>query len=285
MIDLFQHQFIQNAFIAGTIISIICAIVGYFIVLRAQAFAAESLSCVGFTGATGAAVFGLSSIVGTFLFTTLVALGFGIFGKKLKGRDIEVGMVLSFALGLGVLFLKLYTVNATEAVGILFGSILSVTREDLYLSFITGIISLSILIFIFRPLLFSSIDPEMAQARGIPVTLLGIIFMLLVGITISEAILVVGFLLVFALLIAPAASAQHLSTRPFQSIILSIVLGLVFTWGGMLLGLYFHVPVSFFIAAFAAITYLVVINFSHHITPHLYIEPVHRNKEIRLHIT
>lgn len=156
MIDLFQHQFIQNAFIAGTIISIICAIVGYFIVLRAQAFAAESLSCVGFTGATGAAVFGLSSIVGTFLFTTLVALGFGIFGKKLKGRDIEVGMVLSFALGLGVLFLKLYTVNATEAVGILFGSILSVTREDLYLSFITGIISLSILIFIFRPLLFSS---------------------------------------------------------------------------------------------------------------------------------
>jgi len=270
MLELFNHQFIQYAFIAGTLITIICAIVGYFVVLRAQAFAAESLSCVGFTGATGAAIFGLSSLVGTFLFTIIVALGFGAFGKRIKGRDIEIGMVLSFALGLGVFFLKLYTTNATEAVGILFGSILSVTTNDLYLSLFTGIAALFTLTIIFRPLLFASIDPEVAEARGVPVTLLGIIFMVLLGVTIAEAILVVGVLLVFALLIAPAATAQHMSNRPVTSILLSVALGLGFTWGGMLLGLFFHVPVSFFIATLAALSYLVAVPLFHLVSPHLY---------------
>src|SRR5476651_1825346 len=194
MLELFHHQFIQYAFLSGTLIAIICAIVGYFVVLRAQAFAAESLSCVGFTGATGAAVFGISSLVGTFLFTIIIALGLGVLGKRMKGRDIEVGMVLSFALGLGVLFLKLYTSNAAEAVGILFGSILSVTTGDLYLSLFTGIIALVVLGFIFRPLLFASIDPEVAEARGVPVQMLSLVFMLLLGVTIAEAILVVGVL-------------------------------------------------------------------------------------------
>jgi len=282
MLELFSHQFIQYAFIAGTLITIICAIVGYFVVLRAQAFAAESLSCVGFTGATGAAVFGLSSLVGTFLFTIIVALGFGAFGKRIKGRDIEVGMILSFALGLGVLFLKLYTTNATEAVGILFGSILSVTTSDLYLSLFSGIVALITLTIIFRPLLFASIDPEVAEARGVPVTLLGVIFMLLVGITIAEAILVVGVLLVFALLIAPAATAQHISNRPVTSILLSIALGLGFTWGGMFLGLLFHVPVSFFIASLAALAYLLAVPLYHVVSPHLYSPLPHNGKEVEM---
>lgn len=278
MLQLFSHQFLQYAFIAGTLIAIVCAIVGYFIVLRAQAFAAESLSCVGFTGATGAAVLGLSSLMGTFLFTILIALGFGIFSKRLKGRDIEVGMVLSFALGLGVLFLKLYTTNAAEAVGILFGSILSVTTNDLYISLVTGTVALVVLGIIFRPLLFSSIDPEVAQARGVPVQLLGIIFMVLIGITIAEAILVVGVLLVFALLIAPAATAQHMSNRPLMSILLSILLGLGFMWGGMFLGLLFHVPVSFFIAALASVTYLLTVPFVHSISPHFYHQTPHEDE-------
>jgi len=270
MFQLFNQQFIQYAFIAGTLISVICAVVGYFVVLRSQAFAAESLSCTGFTGATGAAVFGLSSLLGTFLFTMLVSLGFGLLGKRLKGRDIEIGMILSFALGLGVLFLKLYTSNAAETVGILFGSILSVTTGDLYLSLATGIIALSVLGIIFRPLLFSSIDPEVAQARGVPIRLLGIIFMLLLGITVGEAILVVGVLLVFALLIAPAATAAHLSNRPGKSILISVGLGLVFMWGGMFLGLLFNVPVSFCIAGLASLTYLITVPFVHIISPHFY---------------
>ncbi|HVZ58321.1 MAG TPA: metal ABC transporter permease [Patescibacteria group bacterium] len=270
MLQLLSHQFVQYAFIAGTLISIICAIVGYFVVLRVQAFAAESLSCVGFTGATGAAIFGVSSLTGAFLFTVLVALGFGLMGKRLKGRDIEIGMVLSFALGLGVLLLKLYTSNATEAVGILFGSILSVTTNDLYLSLSTGIIALTVLGFIFRPLLFASIDSEIAEARGVPIQFLGVLFMLLLGVTIAEAILVVGVLLVFALLIAPAATAQHITHRPITSICLSVALGVVFIWGGMFLGLFFHLPVSFFIAALAAITYLTTVPLVHIISPHVY---------------
>ncbi len=280
MLQLFSHQFIQYAFVAGTLISIVCAIVGYFVVLRAQAFAAESLACVGFTGATGAALFGISSLTGTFIFTILVALGFGTFGKRLKGRDIEVGMVLSVAFALGVLFLKLYTSNATEAVSILFGSILSVTTSDLYISLITGTIALILLGVIFRPLLFASIDPEVAEARGVPVQLLGVIFMVLLGITIAEAVLVVGVLLVFALLIAPAATAQHLSNRPGRAIILSVVLGVGFMWGGMLLGLLFHVPVSFFIAAVASIIYLVVVPLHDKISPHFTPIPPHQDKEI-----
>jgi len=280
MLALLNQQFIQYAFLAGTLISIICAIVGYFVVLRSQAFAAESLSCVGFTGATGAAIFGASSLVGTFFFTILIAFGFGTFGKRIKGRDIEIGMVLSFALGLGVLFLKLYTSNATEAVGILFGSILSVTASDLYLSLGTGTLALIILAVIFRPLLFASIDPEVAEARGVPVVLLGLIFMVLLGITIAEAILVVGVLLVFALLIAPAATAQHITNRPGVSIFLSIALGLLFTWGGMLLGLFFHTPVSFFIAALAAITYLAIIPLYHLISPHFYVSKAHHGREV-----
>lgn len=282
MLELLNHQFIQYAFIAGTLIAVICAIVGYFVVLRAQAFAAESLSCIGFTGATGAAVFGLSSFVGTFIFTAIIALGFGLFGKRLKGRDVEIGMVLSFALGLGVLFLKLYTSSATEAVNVLFGSILSVTTGDLYLSLFTGIFVFIVLAVIFRPLLFASVDPEIAETRGVPVKLLGIIFMILLGITISEAILVVGVLLVFALLIAPAAIAEHLENRPVKGIVVSVLLGLFFTWGGMILGLLFHVPVSFFIAALAAVSYLVVVPISFTVTPHPYIPPPHKDKEVKV---
>jgi zinc/manganese transport system permease protein len=281
MLAIFTHQFIVYAFIAGTITSIICAIVGYFVVLRTQAFAAESLSCVGFTGATGAALFGLSSLVGTLFFTIFVALGFGLFAQRIRGRDIEVGMVLSFALGLGVLFLKLYTRNATEAVGILFGSILSVTSFDLYLSLITSIVVIIVLLVIFRPLLFSTVDPEVAQARGVPVMFLGIVFMILLGVTIAEAILVIGVLLVFALLIAPAATAQHLSNRPTMSIVLSVFLGLLFTWGGMLLGLFFHTPVSFFIAALASIAYLLTITLAHMISPHLYKPVAHDGREVQ----
>lgn len=279
MFDLFQHQFIQNAFLAGTLITIICAIVGYFVVLRNQAFAAESLSCIGFTGATGAAVVGMSSLIGTFFFIIIAAFGMGLAGKRIRGRDLEVGLVLSFALGLGVLFLKLYTSNATEAVGILFGSILSVTTQDLYLSFFTGLLAIAVLAYIFRPLLFASIDPDVAEARGVPVQLLSVIFIVLVGITTAEAILVVGVLLVFALLIAPAATAQHLSHKPLSVIVISVILGLVFMWGGLFLALYFHGPVSFFIAGLASLTYLISVPIIDKISPHFYIPLPHADLE------
>src|SRR5579863_3283326 len=147
MLDLLSHQFVQNAFIAGTVIAIVSAIIGYFVVIRAQAFAGHALSHIGFAGATGAALLGVSSLTGTFIFTIVAALGMGMFGKRIQGRDVEIGMILSFALGLGVLFLKLYTTNANEAVSILFGSILSVTSYDLLLSIISALVTLFLLLF------------------------------------------------------------------------------------------------------------------------------------------
>ena len=237
MIELFHEQFIQNAFLAGTLIAIITGVLGYFVVLRAQAFSAESLTDIGFAGATGAVLVGISSLVGMLIFTLLAAFGMGALGRRIKGRDIEVGMILSFALGLGVLFLRIYSSSATETVGVLFGSILSVTSADVILSLVLGIGVLISLIFIFRPLLFVSIDPEVAQGRGVPVQLLSIIFMLLLAVTVAEAIQVVGVLLVFALIIAPAASAQHLTKKPLSAIGLSVIFALLFTWGGLTLSI------------------------------------------------
>lgn len=276
MIELLQHQFVQNAFLAGAVIAIVSAILGYFVVLRSQAFAAHALSHIGFAGATGAALIGVSSLTGTFLFTMLAALGMGALGNRIRGRDVEIGMILSFALGLGVLFLKIYTTNASEAVGILFGSILSVTPFDLDLSIASAIITLLILLFLYRPLLFSSIDPVVAEARGVPVKLLSIIFMLLLATTVAEAILVVGILLVFALLVAPAATAQHIAKRPFTTILLSVGFGLFFTWCGLFLSLMLHGPASFFIAGIASLTYLIAIPFFHKFSPHSYIHSTYK---------
>src|SRR5215469_11040743 len=160
MLELFQHDFVQNAFLAGTIVAVVTAVMGYFVVLRAQAFAGEALADIGFAGATGATILGISSLIGMFFLTVLAALGIGALGERLRGRDVEIGMVLSFALGLGVLFLSIYTqfgTNATEGVGVLFGSILSVTRSDVLITLISGVASLLLLAFLFRPLLFASI--------------------------------------------------------------------------------------------------------------------------------
>jgi zinc/manganese transport system permease protein len=257
MTELLHQPFVRNAFIAGTLIAITAAIIGYFAVLRAQAFAAHALSHVGFAGATLSALIGVNPLAGTLGFTLTAALGMGALGKNMRGRDIEIGMILSLALGLGVLFLRLYTVSASEAVGVLFGSIFSITRADIMVTILLGFGTLIVVAIIFRPLLFVSIDPEVAEARGVPLKALSIMFMLLLAITVATAIQIVGVLLVFALVVAPAAAAQHLSRKPFSTIFISILFGLFFTWGGLLLALISNYPVSFFIAGLAAITYFV----------------------------
>jgi zinc/manganese transport system permease protein len=260
---LFQYEIVQNAFLAGTMVAIITAMMGYFVVLRAQAFAGEALADIGFAGATGAAVLGVSSLIGMFFLTVLAALGMGTLGERIRGRDVEIGMVLSFALGLGVLFLTIYAqygTNASEGVGVLFGSILSVTRSDVLTTIVCGVAILILLALVFRPLLFASIDPEVAETRGVPVRFLSILFLVLLGITTAETVLVVGVLLVLALLIAPAASAVQLTHRPLMSVLLSVALGLLITWGGLILafvGPWGHFPVSFYISAASAFCYFI----------------------------
>jgi zinc/manganese transport system permease protein len=278
MLELFRLDFVQNAFLAGTIVAVITAVMGYFVVLRAQAFAGEALADIGFAGATGAAVLGLGSLIGMFFLTVLAALGIGALGERLRGRDVEIGMVLSFALGLGVLFLSIYAQfgsNATEGVSVLFGSILSVTRSDVLITLICGVAILLLLGLVFRPLLFASLDPVVAETRGIPVRFLSIMFLVLLGITTAESVLVVGVLLVLALLIAPAATSIHLTRRPLTSILLSVVLGLFFTWSGLILafvGTGRHFPVSFYISALATVSYFVSLGVSRLRSPRRYRE-------------
>ncbi len=281
MLELLQHEIVQNAFLAGTIVAIATAVMGYFVVLRAQAFAGEALSDIGFAGATGAAVLGFSSLLGMFFLTVLAGIGMGALGDRIRGRDVEIGMVLSFALGLGVLFLTIYSQfgsNATEGVGVLFGSILSVTRSDVLITLGSGIATLLLLAFLFRPLLFATIDPEVALARGVPVRLLSIVFLMLLGITTAETVLVVGVLLVLALLIAPAASAVNVTHRPFASISLSVVLGLIIMWGGLILafvGTGRQLPVGFYITALAALSCFVSLGVKRVRTPRRHREVPH----------
>ena len=279
MLELFRHDFGQNAFLAGTIVAIVAAIIGYFVVLRAQAFAGHALSHIGFAGATGAALLGVSSLLGMFALTMVAALGMGALGKRVRGRDVEIGMVLSFALGLGVLFLSLYTQYASETVGVLFGSILSVSHSDVLVTLYCGLGTLVVMAFLFRPLLFASIDPEVAQARGVPVGLLSVVFMLLLAITVAEAIQVVGVLLVFALLIAPAATAERWTRRPIATVALAVGLSVAFTWGGLELAFNSSWPVSFYISALAALSYLVSVGVARLRTPRTYRDLPHPTRE------
>ena len=281
MTALLCQPFVRNAFAAGTVIAITSAIIGYFVVLRAQAFAAHALSHVGFAGATLAALTGADSLAGAAGFTVAAALGMGALGKRIRGRDIEIGMILSLALGLGVLFLRLYTASSSEAAGVLFGSIFSITQANIMFTLILGLGTLTLLAIIFRPLLFVSIDPEVAEARGVPVKALSIIFMLLLAITVATAIQIVGVLLVFALIVAPAAAAQHLSRNPFSAIFIAILLGLAFTWGGLLLALASNYPVSFYIAGLAAITYFMAMGIGHLMRPRVPGVQRHHDREER----
>ena len=255
MISLFQHEFVQNALLAGTLVAIVSALVGYFVVLRRQAFVCEALSHIGFAGASGAALLGASSLLGMIVFTVLAAAGMGALGRRLRHRDIEVGMVLSFFLGLGVLFLSIYTRNATEAVNLLFGSILSVTRIDVLATAVSALLTSVILAILFRPLLFASFDPEVAEARGVPVRWLSVLILLLLALTVSEAMQVIGVLLVFALVVVPAAAADHLTHQPLRAMVLAVSISLVSTWGGLSLAFASPWPASFFIVSLTSLFY------------------------------
>ncbi|HEY7973719.1 MAG TPA: metal ABC transporter permease [Ktedonobacterales bacterium] len=256
--DMLQYAFMRNAFAAGTIVAIVAGVVGYFVVLRSLSFAGHALSHIGFAGATAAVVFGVSPVIGLLVFTVGSALGMGALGKRIYGRDVIIGIVLAWTLGLGVLFLSLYTGYATEAYALLFGEILGISQQDVVVTLLAGVVTLGAMLAIYRPLLFASLDEDVAEARGVPVWWLSIAFMALLALAVSEAVQVVGVLLIFALLITPAAIAERLTVRPAYAIALSVALALCFTWAGLAVAFYLPYPVSFFITTFAFATYTIV---------------------------
>jgi zinc/manganese transport system permease protein len=256
--NIFQYQFMQHAFEAGTIIAIVAGIMGYLVVLRRSAFAAHAFAEIGFAGAAGAVLIGINPIFGLLLFSTVSGTGIAILGNRVSHRDIEIGTVLAFMLGLGVLFISLYTGYATEAYSILFGEILGISSSNVIITLIVSAVILVAAALVYRPLLFSSLDEEVAEAKGMRTLFLGIIFMVLLAAAVSIAIQVVGVLLIFALMVTPAAIAIRLTKKPVYAIIISILIALFATWSGLLIAFYEPYPVSFFITSIVFALYILV---------------------------
>jgi zinc/manganese transport system permease protein len=256
--QMLSYEFMQHAFIAGTVVAVLAGVVGYFVVLRRLSFASEALAHGGFAGATGAVVLGQDVFLGLLAFTSLSGGLMGLLGDRIRGRDVAIGGTLAFSLALGSLFLTLSTKFAGQAVNILFGNVLAISTNDLRFVAAFALVALCGLGAMYRPLLFASVDAEIADARGVPVRLLSVAFMVLLAITVSASVQVVGVLLIFALLILPAAAAQHVSAQPSHAIALAVVLAVACVWLGLCVGFYLPYPPSFFITAFAFITFLAV---------------------------
>lgn len=232
-----QQPFAQHALLAATLISIACGLLGPFVVSRAAAFAVHGTAELAFTGAAAGLLINGNPILGALVGSLVVAAAIALLGNRQRERDSAIGVVLAFGLGLGVLLLGYYQGFATEATNILFGYIYGVSIGQLWLLLaIVGIV-LIVTAVIYRPLLFASVDPELAQARGVRVGPLGVLFLVLLAVTVTEAAQIVGTLLVLSLTITPAAAAQRLAARPMMLSALSVVFALVAADGGIIANL------------------------------------------------
>jgi zinc/manganese transport system permease protein len=256
--SIFQYQFMQHAFESGTVIAIVAGIIGYLVVLRRTAFAAHAYAEIGFAGAAGSVLLGINPLIGLLAASTLGGFGIAVLGNRASQRDVEIGTVLAFSLGLGLLFISLYTGYATEAYSILFGEILGISGANVILTLAVSVVILMAAAFVYRPLLFASLDEDVAEAKGMHILALGIIFMVLLAAAVSIAIQVTGVLLIFALMVTPAAIAIRLTKKPIYAIGLSVLIALLATWSGLIIAFYEPYPVSFFITSIVFFLYLFV---------------------------
>ncbi len=256
LVHLLGYGFVQQAIEAGIVVAIVSGIVSRFVVARNMAFAVHALSELGFTGSAGAILLGVSPVLGLLAGTLLTALFIGALGVRVRERDSVVGVVMAFGLGLGVLFLTLSSGFATQAYSILFGAITGVSSGDVLLLLVIGAITLAALATVYRPLMFATVDPEVAEARGVPVGLLAIVFLLILAAAVAEAVQVVGVLLILTLLITPGATAEQLTAAPGRATVLSVGIALLSVLGGILLALLTNLPVSFFVSSLSFICYM-----------------------------
>ncbi len=256
MTSLWGYAFVHHAIMVGMITAVVAGAVGYFVTARNMGFAVHGLAEMGFTGAAGAVLAGVAPEVGLLSACLLAALAIGLLGVRLRERDVAIGTVLAFGLGLGVLFLVLYTRYATEAFSILFGAILAVDAQDVVRSAVIGALVLAALLLVYRPLQFASIDPAVAEARGIPVRLMSVVFLLVLALAVAEAVQVVGVLLIVTLLITPAGAARRLTAQPGLAILYSTLIAAGVTVGGIVGAVYTSWPVSFFVSTLSLLAYL-----------------------------
>jgi zinc/manganese transport system permease protein len=251
-----DYDFMRNAFAAAAIVAILSGTVGYFLVLRGQTFAGHALAHVGFTGATGAVLVGIAPLWGLLAMTLAGGVGMGFMGERLAQRDVAIGLVLAFALGLGLLFLHFYTAFASQATTLLFGNVLAVDVPTVWLLLALGALSLAMLAVISRPLLFATLQPELAEAKGVSLRLYGVLFLAIVAVTTAECAQIVGVLLVFALMVGPAASAQRITSAVGAGVLISALLALAEAWLGITIAFYTDWPSSFCIVALSGAVYL-----------------------------
>ena len=254
-IRMFEYEFMQHALAAAALVAVVSGAVGYVLVLRGQSFAGHALAHVGFGGATGAVLLGLNPLWGLMALTLLAGAGMGLMGERLAERDVGIGMVLALSLGLGVLFLHFVTGFATQTTSLLFGNVLSVDAGTVWM--LAGISALCLLglAVILRPLLFVSLQPELAEARGVPPRRYSVLFLLLVALATAECVQIVGVLLVFTLMVGPAAAAQRLTVRLAPGMALSAGLAVLEAWGGIVLAYVTDWPSTFWITALSAGVY------------------------------
>jgi len=252
-----EYDFMRNAFAAAGVAAVVSGLVGYFLVLRGQTFAGHALSHVGFAGATGAVLIGVASIWGLVGFTVLAGIGMGLLGERISGRDVAIGVVLALALGLGLLFLHYYTAFATQVTALLFGNVLAVERSTIVTLGGLAMVTLAALAAIMRPLIFASLQPELAEAKGVPLRFVSTAFLVIVALAVSESAQIVGILLVFALMVGPPATAQRLVTGLWGGMALSALIALAEAWLGIAMAYQTDWPVSFCIALLSALGYFV----------------------------
>lgn len=247
-----EFHFMVNALRAGTIVAVVAGAIGYVMVLRQQSFAGHTLALVGFPGAAGATWLGIDTAFGFFGFCIAAALVLGLVPMNRSSQQSAViGIVQSFALACGLLFVSLYKGFLSGLNSLLFGTIVGVTDRQVVILLIAGAIALVALAALGRPLLLTSIDEAAARSRGLPTRLIGMAFLVLLGIATAGASQVTGSLLVFALLVAPAATAVRLTSRPAAGLALSVVIALVVTWLGEGVAYFSPYPIGFWVTTFA----------------------------------
>jgi zinc/manganese transport system permease protein len=260
--QLLQYPFMRNALAAGTIVAVLAGVLGWFVVLRGQTYAAHTLSLVGFPGAAGAVLIGVAPLYGLVGFCLLASAGIVGLSRGGISRTTEsaiIGSVQAVALALGFFFVGLYGGFLNGVTDRLFGTVVGITSGDVVALLVTAAIALAAMAAIGRPLLFASVDPDVAAARGVPVGTVSVVFLLILGLAVAEVSQVTGSLLVFALLVAPAAAAQQLTSRPWLGILLSVAIGVSVTWLGMAITYFTVYPIGFFVTSLAFAVYLVAL--------------------------
>lgn len=254
--DLLGRDFVQQAILAAALLGLLAGLIGPFVVMRQMSFAVHGSSELSLTGAAAALLAGANVGTGALLGSVVAAILFGVLGQRTKDRDSSIGVVMAFGLGLAVLFIHLYPGRTGTNFALLTGQIVGVGYSGLLMLVVVSMVVGAVLAVTYRPMLFATVDPDVAEARGVPVRALGIIFAALVGLTAAQGVQIVGALLVMSLLITPAAAAARITSSPARAIALSIVFAEIAAIGGIMLSLAPGVPISVFVTMIAVAIYL-----------------------------